>query len=145
MDEDATRVEALLTLVRGHGKRVTSAKRAVVSVLVASEGHLTAEEVTAAVQSERPDVSPSTVYRILDELGELAVVTHSHAGHGAAEYHLAEHAHAHVTCESCHTTFEVPSSAFDRLAEELRDSNGFVLDRHHVALSGRCARCQGLS
>jgi Fur family ferric uptake transcriptional regulator len=141
---DETRADDVLETLRDHAKRITGPKRAVVEVLVGAEDHLTADEVTQRVQLLRPDVSPSTVYRILDELEDLALVVHSHAGHAAAVYHLSGRSHGHVTCESCHVTFEVSSDVFNRLANELLSSLGFELNRHHVALSGLCAHCRTL-
>lgn len=142
MTFDVTRREEVLDTLRQHSKRITAPKRAVVEVLVGASDHLTADEVTRLVQQVRPDVSPSTVYRILEELDDLALVVHSHAGHAAAVYHLAGLSHGHVTCEVCHVTYEVPSDVFDRMARELDSTMGFELDRHHVALSGVCAHCR---
>ena len=142
MASDATSSDEVLDTLREHAKRITGPKRAVVEVLVNADDHLTADEVTQRVQLLRPDVSPSTVYRILDELEVLALVVHSHAGQAAAVYHLAGQSHGHVTCEVCHVTFEVSSDVFNRLARELISSLGFELDRHHVALSGICAHCR---
>jgi Fur family transcriptional regulator, ferric uptake regulator len=139
-----SRVEEVLATLRAHAKRVTLPKRAVVDVLVSADEHLTAEDVTRRVQAQRPEVSPSTVYRILEELDDLGLVVHSHTGHGAAVYHLAGVSHSHLTCESCQTTFEVPDGIFDRLADELLEHQGFELNRHHVALSGLCAQCRPL-
>lgn len=142
MATDDLRTEDVLDTLREHAKRITGPKRAVVEVLVAARDHLTADEVTHLVQELRPDVSPSTVYRILDELEDLALVVHSHAGHAAAVYHLAGQSHGHVTCDNCHVTYEVSSDVFNRLATELMTTVGFELDRHHVALSGTCAGCR---
>lgn len=145
MTLNVARREEVLETLRQHAKRITAPKRAVVEVLVTTDDHLTADEVTHLVQLVRPDVSPSTVYRILEELEDLALVVHSHAGHAAAVYHLAGRSHGHVTCEVCHVTFEVPADVFDLMARELDTTLGFELDRHHVALSGVCAQCRGLA
>ncbi len=142
MVSKSSRIEDVLVTLRAHAKRITAPKRAVVEVLVGATDHLTADEVTQRVQLLRPDVSPSTVYRILEELESLLLVTHSHVGHAASVYHLAGRSHGHVTCEVCHVTFEVESSVFDRLSRELMSANNFELDRHHVALSGVCAACR---
>lgn len=139
---DIARSDEVLDVLREHAKRITVAKRAVVEVLVGAHDHLTADDVTQLVQLKRPDVSPSTVYRILEELEDLALVVHSHAGHAAAVYHLAGPTHGHVTCEVCHETYEIASGVFDRLARELKSSFGFDLNRHHVALSGTCSHCR---
>lgn len=135
-------VEEILSTVRGAAKRVTTAKRTVAEVLVAAPGHLTVDEVTVAVQDRRPEVSPSTVYRILEEFEDLQIVVHTHLGQSAAVYHLSGAVHGHLTCESCDLTVEIPAAHFDALSKDLQKTYGFLLDRHHVAISGTCAYCQ---
>ncbi|MFZ1063707.1 MAG: Fur family transcriptional regulator [Acidimicrobiales bacterium] len=134
--------EEILSTVKGSDRRVTLAKRTVVDVLVNTPGHLTAEEITHEVQVRRPEVSTSTVYRILEEFEELDIVVHSHLGQAAAVYHLAGALHAHLTCEDCKMTFEISAAHFDAISRDLQKTYGFQLDRHHVALSGTCAQCR---
>jgi Fur family ferric uptake transcriptional regulator len=134
-------LDELLAQVRAGGRRVTVAKRAVARVLLATTGHARADHLISDVHTLAPDVSASTVYRILDEFEELGLVVHAHLGSGAAVYHLAGPVHGHLVCTVCHATTEVPSTVFDSLALDLRHEYGFTLDRHHVALSGVCAAC----
>lgn len=133
---------AILSTIRGAAKRVTVAKRTVATALVAATDHLTADEITLEVQKRHPEVSPSTVYRILDEFEELGIVVHAHLGQHAAVYHLAGAVHGHLTCEVCHDTVEIPAAHFDALSKNLLTKFGFRLDRHHVALSGTCDYCR---
>lgn len=144
MPPPQTSLEEILSTIRGAAKRVTIAKRTVAEVLIAARGHLTADELTVAVQKRRPDVSPSTIYRILEEFEDLEIVVHAHLSQSAAVYHLAGAVHAHLTCERCHETLEIPATHFDTLSKDLQKTYGFSLDRHHVAISGICARCQSL-
>ena len=145
MGSDDDSVAEILAAVRAAGKRVTVAKRTVAEILAGTLGHLSADEITAAVQGAQPDVSPSTIYRILDEFEELGLVVHAHVGQSAAVYHLAGTVHGHLTCEICHTIFQIPATHFDELSLDLERSFGFALDRHHVALSGICANCRRLA
>lgn len=134
-------LEEILTRVRDAAKRVTVAKRRVAEALLEAGGDLTADEITHRVQARSPDVSPSTVYRILEEFEALGVIVHAHLGRAAAVYHLAGQVHGHLVCESCGATVEIPARDFDALSRSLATAYGFVLDRHHVALSGTCAAC----
>lgn len=130
--------------VRAAGKRVTNAKRTVAHVLAASSKHLTADQIALAAQREQPDVSQSTIYRILDEFEQLHVVEHAHLGHSATVYHLARAAHGHLVCANCGVTIEAPAAHFDALSRELLRDFDFLLDRHHVAISGLCGACHAL-
>lgn len=142
MTEVAARVDDVLEAVRRAHKRVTSAKRAVARVLAQDLDHLTADEIYSRTQALEPAVSPSTVYRILDEFEDLDVVEHTHLDQSAAVFHLAGSAHAHLRCEECGQTLLIPADTLDELRDRVRRTTGFDLDVHHVALSGLCAGCR---
>ncbi len=145
MDERGPDVEEIISMIRAATRRVTVAKRTLAEVLVSAPDHLTADEITHEVQKRRSDVSPSTVYRILEEFEDLNIVVHAHLDQHAAVYHLAGPVHGHLTCEQCGTTFEIPASHFDLLGKNLHRHFGFALNRHHVAITGTCAQCQSLA
>ena len=134
-------VEEALDLVRLNGGRVTSSKRLLLGAIYAAGGHRTAEELAGEVQAQTPDVHLSTVYRNLDELERLGVVVHAHLGHGPATYHLATASHGHFVCQGCGTMIEAPDDLFRGLAKTAKAEFGFVIDPHHFAVLGRCARC----
>jgi Fe2+ or Zn2+ uptake regulation protein len=144
MTRTSPEVDEILSAIRGATKRVTVAKRTVAEVLVSAPGHLTADEITQEVQTRQPDVSPSTVYRILEEFEALQIVVHAHLDQHAAVFHLAGAVHGHLTCDECGATFEIPAAHFDALSKDLQRTFGFMLDRHHVAVTGTCAYCQSV-
>ena len=135
-------MDEILSTLRAAGKRVTAAKRTVADVLLRASSDLTADEVTRRVQELRPDVSPSTVYRILEEFEGLHLVVHAHLARAAAVFHLAGPVHGHLVCDLCGATIEVPARSFDTLSRSLLSHYDFLLDRHHVAISGTCAACR---
>ncbi len=57
------------------------------------------------------DVHMSTIYRFLDELEELGVVSHSHLGHGPAVYDISPVGHFHLVCEVCGAVTETPDAS----------------------------------
>jgi Fur family transcriptional regulator, ferric uptake regulator len=144
-DEAATaevsNVDQVLASLRARGGRTTSSRRALLEVLFDAEGHLTAEELAAAVQARAPGVYISTIYRNLDDLQRLGVIVHSHLGHGPATYQLVAAAHAHFICDHCGATVEAPDELFEGLARTAKDKLGFSIDPHHFAILGRCAGC----
>lgn len=140
---DVDSVEGVLELVRARGGRATTARRIIVEVLFERAGHLNAEALAEAVQAQSPDVHVSTVYRNLEELERLGVVTHTHLGHGPATYHLAARRHGHLVCEECGTTVEVPLDLFASLTKQAESRFGFDVDPGHSAVMGRCSACRG--
>ena len=142
MDEaDRRRLEHFLDLLRDSGSRVTTARRAVLTVLLEADGHLHAEDLAARVQQLHPDIHLSTIYRALDAFEDLGVVAHVHLGHGPSTYHLSEELHHHAVCEHCGTVLELPADLLAAVADQLKKDFGFTVDAHHFALAGRCAEC----
>ena len=139
----ASRIDALLDVLRADGGRITTGRRAIVTALVtASDHHQTADDLAAAVQAEHPDVHLSTIYRTLDVLERSGAVDRVNLGPGGAVYHLADHSHHHLVCDSCGAVVEVSDDVLAPLAAEVRRRHGFDLADHHVSLSGRCRRCR---
>jgi len=140
---DFSSVESVLAYLRSRGGRATSARRILLDVLFNADGHMSAEELTEAVQRRAPDVNLSTVYRNLEELERLGVISHSHLGHGPSSYLLASHAHAHFICSDCGTMIEAPDELFSGLARAAKGKLGFTIDPKHFAILGLCDNCSG--
>jgi Fe2+ or Zn2+ uptake regulation protein len=135
------RLGRILDQLRARGGRITTARRALVTALVESTTHVTADDLAELVQRSHPDVHRSTIYRTLDALEELGVVDHVHLGHGRAVYHLVDDPHHHLVCDVCGFVIEAPDALFEPLADALREDFGFVLRSNHFAVLGRCAEC----
>lgn len=134
-----------LAVLRAHGQRVTRPRRAVVAALASLAGHPSAEDVGAEVARIDPGVHRATVYRTLDTLAALGVVTHVHS-HGTTAYHLArpdDGDHLHARCRSCDRVVDLPGDLLEEAVARVREGTGFRVEPAHVALSGTCADCSG--
>lgn len=137
------RLDELIDELRRRGGRVTSARRLVLTELVANPtAHVSAEDLAERLQGEHPELHLATVYRTLRTLGELGLVQHVHLGHGPAVYHLAEHHHGHVQCSVCGKVYGVDHAVIDRLRSDLLATHDFEIDELHFALTGRCEACR---
>ncbi len=127
--------------LRASGHRLTPQRQLVLEAVDAL-GHATPDEILSRVQRTARAVNASTVYRTLDLLEELGLVTHAHLGHGAPTFHpVSQEPHAHLVCSSCHRVEEVETAMLAQVADELRSARGFRVDVGHVALSGLCREC----
>lgn len=139
-------VEAVLGLLRAQGQRITGARTAVVEALAHIGGHPSADELVDRVRRQHPTIHRATVYRTLDTLADLGVVTHVRVGDGASTYHLALDAtrpsHLHAKCRDCGRIVDMPGDLLDRVVDRLARERDFALDPAHVALSGRCRACR---
>ncbi len=131
----------LAASLRERGLRVTPQRQQVLAA-VDDLGHATAEQVCGHVQRSSPTFSLSTVYRTLELLEEIGLVSHAHLDHASPTYHSAtDHTHVHVVCRSCGSVQQVDAAHGQALAGALRDDIGFVTDVAHLAVHGTCATC----
>jgi Fur family ferric uptake transcriptional regulator len=115
-------------------------------VLAGVDGHVTGAELVERSRRLDPATTPSTVYRTLDVLEELGVVSHSHGPGGRQEFHVNRAAdHGHLVCTSCGRTWELASAEARELVEDLLATRGFAVDVDHLTIEGRCATCRGAS
>lgn len=133
-------VERLLDVLAAEGGRRTAARRAIVAAFVATAGAVTADELTARVQADAPDVNQSTVYRVLEALEAAGAADRAETGREAAAWHLVAGDHHHLRCSVCGRVEEVGTDAVAALAAAVEAETGFVLS-DHLVLTGRCARC----
>jgi Fur family ferric uptake transcriptional regulator len=132
--------------LRSRGLRWTSQRRVLIDVLAGVEGHVTGAELVDGCRAIDPATTPSTVYRTLDVLEELGIVSHSHGPGGRQEFHVNRAVdHGHLLCPSCGRTWELGAEEVRQLVEGLRRGRGFEVDLDHLTVEGRCAACRGVS
>jgi Fur family transcriptional regulator, ferric uptake regulator len=133
--------DSLAQVLRERGLRLT-AQRQLVLEAVYDLGHATPDQVHAKVAETAAGVNISTVYRTLELLEDVGLVTHTHLSHGAPTYHAAQSAqHVHLVCRGCGRIQEVPPAVLDSAAAALRRQYGFQVDVGHVSFFGQCAEC----
>lgn len=136
---------AALDALRAAGGRITAARRSVLELLATTDAHLSADDIAARLEATAPEVHRATVYRTLDSLRELGLVTHVHLPHGATTYHLAVDdtpGHLHLLCRGCDRVVDAPVALMAATIERAEAELGFALDPAHVALTGRCQDCR---
>ena len=133
------------TKLRRGGYRITP-QRQLVLESVERLGHGTPDEILTEVQRTATGVNLSTVYRNLEVLEEVGLVTHAHIGHGAPTYHsVDDHVHIHLVCDKCGKVESIDAAIADPFLDELRTRTGFVTDVSHIALHGSCSGCSTAS
>lgn len=129
--------------LRASGYRVTPQRQMVLEAVTRLE-HATPEEIYAEVKQAAVGVNLSTVYRTLELLEQIGLVTHTHLGHGAHRYHLAAEApHIHLVCRGCGAIIQLEPAAVAPLVQALDAEYGFETDVGHLTVFGTCAQCRG--
>ena len=130
------------------GYRLTAARRAILAALADAGGHVTADELAAAVaRAPRDRIAPRvgrmTVYRTLDLLGELGLLRPVYQGTGAAHYVLLlDGHHHHLVCSRCRRVIEFDECALAELAETVGRRYGFAVEGHLLEFYGHCSECK---
>jgi len=136
------RNQELIERLRRYGSRVTRQRLLVLSVLAQNHKHLTADQVLQRTRRAFPALNKSVVYRNLELLTDLGLVSRTDLGQGHVEYELHRHPHHHhLVCRRCRRAVEVLPDALGALGQELAERYGFAADLDHLAIFGVCRRC----
>ena len=135
-------METVAGLLRAQGLRMTPQRLAIVQEIMTTEGYIVPVEVVARVQAKVPGVSAATVYRTLERLEQLGLLTHVHLESGVGYHRVDGIRHAHLTCSGCGVDLELSRNSLHDLEQAVQRDHGFRSDFTHHAISGMCAECQ---
>ncbi len=135
--------EKFIASLRSHGMRMTPQREIVLAVLHEVAGHETADEIFRRVQARSSAVDLSTVYRTLELLQELQMLSVVEAADGQRRYALigAHGDHVHLVCRGCGREIEAGADLLRSLAQEVQDRYGFALDLSQHSWGGLCREC----
>jgi Fur family ferric uptake transcriptional regulator len=136
-----TSSESLLDAMRSRGLRMTPQRRAIVTEVMGAKGHISPTALARRVRERVPGVNASTVYRTLDLLEEMGILSHAHLESGAEYHRKSESDHVHLACSDCGAQDSLSLDEAKRLKRMISQHRGFTADFTHFAISGRCARC----
>jgi len=124
------------------GYRLTPQRMMILSAIENSDDHISAEEIYAQVVAKYPNVNISTVYRTLELLKHLGLVTETDLGEGRVRYHPADKGHHHhLVCKECGAIIDLDESVMASVKDTLLREYKFIADLEHLAIFGRCVKC----
>jgi len=130
-------------VLREKGHRLTPQRMLVIEALHNADKHVSAEELYKQLHRRYRYANISTVYRTLELLKELNLVTEADFGEGRVRYHVAEKGHHHhLVCRSCGKTIDLEEAALYPLRDTLFGKYRFDADLRHLAISGECSKCR---
>ncbi len=128
------------------GKRRGGARQAVVDLLGTQACALSALEMEEALKADggRP-VARASIYRVIDELEQLKLVTRIEVGHGISRYEAVHpdghHHHHHLVCDTCERVIPFEDDELERTIHRVADRVAFDVAEHEIVLHGACADC----
>jgi Fur family ferric uptake transcriptional regulator len=140
----AEHAEAALTAA---GRKRGGARRALLDLLEGQTCALTAPEIEAALGAAGRSVSRASVYRILDELEDLRLVSRVETGQAMVRYERShgdgEGHHHHLVCDSCGLVMPFSDERLERVIDELSERVPLAVAEHEIVLHGACRECAG--
>jgi Fur family ferric uptake transcriptional regulator len=138
-----TTVDLLVNSIIANGFRMTASRRAILTTLADSGGHISADDLAHSVRANHPTVGRMTVYRTLDLLCDLGLIRPIYQGTGAAHYILMDRgSHHHLICNSCGITIEFQECTSAAISRQLSESYNFKIQAHLLEFYGVCEACQ---
>lgn len=115
----------------------------ILEVFLATEKHLTAEELYELVRKKQPSIGYATIYRTLKLLCECGISRELKFNDGLSRYeHLYGHKHHdHLICMKCGKYTEVLNKEIEKLQEKLAREEGFKAMKHKLEIYGLCKSC----
>lgn len=139
--------QAFIQQLRRRGFRMTPQREMILSVLHDIVGLATADEIHGRVHRISTSVDISTVYRTLDLLQELDLVSSVDAGDGQRRYELLgiHGPHLHLVCQACGQVIGADLELARAFGQRLQAEYGFVPALDHLSISGLCPACAAAS
>lgn len=128
------------------GYRRGGARAALIDLLAEQRCALSAAEIEDALKARGGrGVARASIYRILEELERLRLVTRVEVGQGLARFEAAreEGHHHHMVCDACGQVIPFEDPDLERSIEKLAARVTFRVAEHDVVLHGACADCSG--
>lgn len=135
--------DEVLEVLRAQGKRVTPQRSLLLQVIRQSKGHLDADEIYRLAREKDPRISLSTVYRNLNMLKELGLISELHLDQEHHHYEPKDATeHYHLICSGCGRVVEFDSSLAGEMMTQVSGEKDFLIERAHIDLVGLCAKCR---
>jgi Fur family ferric uptake transcriptional regulator len=122
-----------------------SAKRDhILRIFLQQQGHISADELFAAVRREHPAIGRATVYRALQRMVDTGVAHKMDFGDGRARYDASpgRPRHFHLVCTQCRSSSEFLSPDIEARLEQIAAARGFTQAHGAVQVNGLCERCR---
>jgi Fur family ferric uptake transcriptional regulator len=136
--------EVMLNRIKASGERLTLPRQLVIAALCQRPGHATVADLQARILAADGghDLPAPTVYRALQWLKDLGVVSQTDIGAAGVVYELVtEPRHHHLVCLNCGAVIDLDDDYFAALRASLRRDHGFAARIEHMAIFGLCAAC----
>jgi len=132
--------------------RLTAPREAILEFLSKSQKHMSAKEIYVALHKTNPSLGLSTIYRTLDLLARMGIVSKISIGDGKSRYEFKSKSknahHHHLICTKCGTIINYSEFVAEELRlvkkteEQLAKKFDFIIQDHNIEFLGICEKCK---
>jgi Fur family ferric uptake transcriptional regulator len=136
--------EHALERLSGAGYRRGGARQTVIELLDEQTCALSPLEIEDELRArEGRRVGRASIYRVVDELVTLGLLTRVDVGDGVARYEPQRPGHHHhLVCDGCGRLEPFEDDALERAIHHLAERVAFDVSDHDVTLHGECETCR---
>lgn len=130
-----------LDKLKNNGVRMTPQRHAILSYLLHSLNHPTADDIYKALESKFPNMSVATVYNNLKVFMETGLVRELSYGDDSSRFDADMSDHYHATCVSCGKIVDFEISPFKDAELAACQQTNFNVHGHRFEVYGTCPEC----
>lgn len=135
-------LESIVEVLRKDGRRITAFREAALKIFLKAKRPLSAAEVLGRV-TKKTQVHKTTVYRELEILTSLKILTEVDFNDGVTRYELSGEHHHHIVCTNCSKIDSVSlSSDIEAAMKEVSKKVGYKQVSHSLEFFGVCRSCR---
>lgn len=132
-------VPEALDILSEHGYRATQPRRDVVEMVMRQTRPFTAEQMVHML----PGISRATVYRTLEIMASVDILTRLLQSNGHPAYVVGEPGHRHhLICSRCGYVVAFKSCPVEPVVQQLGDRHDFSIQGHSLEVFGLCHNCR---
>ena len=147
----ANTMDLLKDKLKETGFKITPQRRAIVEILLKHDhSHLSSEEIYDLVRVDCPEIGLATVYRTMQLLDEIGLISKLNLDDGCIRYEISLHKedchnHHHLICKNCGKIMEAKEDLLENIEKEIQSLYKFKILDHDVKFYGLCDECNGVS
>lgn len=127
-------------ICRQHSLPLTAQRRIVLQALSLRPTHPTVDDLWSDVRQAMPEISRTTVYRILETFAHLGVIRKVGHPDSAARYESRTSRHHHLLCLQCGRMEDLDDASLDTIRLPGLKT-GFQIEDYSIQFRGLCSRC----
>lgn len=139
----ASRAEQALEKLKTTGVRMTPQRYAILSYLMDSMTHPTADDIYKALERQFPSMSVATIYNNLKLFVDAGLVRELTYGDDSSRFDADTSDHYHIICEHCGKMVDFEYPPLVQVEHVAAQETGFRIHGHRMELYGLCPECVG--